>query len=200
MREELTIKAAGGAGLQRGDHPEGHQHRSARTCPALGMGPGCARNNRIAHVVEDGMRIAFGSDHIAVDLKSALIDHLKGRCEVVDVGTDSATRVDYQEIAWKATDLVASGECERAILLCGTGVGMSLAANAVAGMRAVVCSEPYTARMSRQHNDTNVLTMGARVVGAELAKMIADVWLEATFEGGRHTRRIDAIMERRKKG
>ena len=143
------------------------------------------------------MRIAIGSDHTAVELKSALIEHLKGRYDVVDVGTDSHTRVDYQVLAWKVTDLVASGECPRGILLCGTGVGMSLAANAVGGIRAVVCSEPYTARMSRLHNDTNVLAMGARVVGSELAKMIADIWLETPFEEGRHKPRIDAIMKRR---
>ncbi len=146
------------------------------------------------------MRIAIGSDHIAVDLKTALIEHLRASHQVVDAGTDSATRVDYQELAWKVTGMITSGECERGILLCGTGVGMSLAANAVAGIRAVVCSEPYTARMSRLHNDTNVLTLGARVIGPELAKMIADVWLEASFEGGRHKPRIDAIMERRRKG
>jgi ribose 5-phosphate isomerase B len=108
--------------------------------------------------------------------------------------------VDYQDLAWKVTDRVASGECPRGILLCGTGVGMSLAANAVGGIRAVVCSEPYTARMARLHNDTNVLAMGARVVGSELAKMITDIWLETPFEEGRHTPRIDAIMKRRKMG
>lgn len=146
------------------------------------------------------MKVAIGSDHIAVELKASLIEHLKERYDVVDAGTESGQRVDYQSVAWKVTQLYASGECERGILLCGTGVGMSLAANAVQGIRAVVCSEPYTARMSRLHNDTNVLCMGARVIGHELARMIADIWLETPFEGGRHKARIDAIMEMRKKG
>ena len=119
------------------------------------------------------MKVAIGSDHIAVNLKASLIEHLKERYEVVDAGTDSGQRVDCQGVAWKVTQLHASGHCERGILLCGTGVGMSLAANAVQGIR---------------------------VVGHELAKMIADVWLEAPFEGGRHKARIDEIMERRKKG
>jgi ribose 5-phosphate isomerase B len=146
------------------------------------------------------MRIAIGSDHIAVELKASLIEHLKERYDVVDAGTDSGQRVDYQNVAWKVTSLIAAGECERGILLCGTGVGMSLAANAVQGIRAVVCSEPYTAQMSRLHNDTNVLCMGARVIGHELSKMITDVWLDTRFEGGRHKARIDSIMDRREKG
>ena len=146
------------------------------------------------------MRVAIGSDHIAVELKTSLIGHLKERYDVVDAGTDSGQRVDYQSVAWNVTQLHASGQCDRGILLCGTGVGMSLAANAAPGIRAVVCSEPYTARMSRLHNDTNVLCMGARVIGHELAKMIADMWLETPFEGGRHKARIDAIMERRRQG
>jgi ribose 5-phosphate isomerase B len=146
------------------------------------------------------MKVAIGSDHIAVELKASLIEHLKDRYEIVDAGTESGQRVDYQSVAWKVTQLHASGQCDRGILLCGTGVGMSLAANAALGIRAVVCSEPYTARMSRLHNDTNILCMGARVIGHELAKMIADVWLESPFEGGRHKARIDAIMEKRRQG
>jgi ribose 5-phosphate isomerase B len=144
------------------------------------------------------MKIALGCDHIAVELKASLIEHLRDRYEVVDVGTDTGQRIDYQDVAWKVTRMHAAGECDRGILLCGTGVGMSLAANAAPGIRAVVCSEPYTARMSRLHNDTNVLCMGARVVGHELAKMIADMWLETAFEGGRHAARINAIMEKRR--
>jgi ribose 5-phosphate isomerase B len=146
------------------------------------------------------MKIAIGSDHTAVELKASLIEHLKDRYDIVDAGTDSSERMDYQDVAWKVTRLHGSGECDRGILLCGTGVGMSLAANAAKGIRAVVCSEPYTARMSRLHNDTNVLCMGARVIGHELAKMIADIWLETPFEAGRHKVRIDAIMERRTHG
>ena len=89
---------------------------------------------------------------------------------------------------------VASGEVEQGILICGTGLGISLAANKVRGIRAAVCSEPYTARMARQHNNCNILAFGARVVGTELAKMIVDTWLSTEFEGGRHQRRVDMIM------
>ena len=90
---------------------------------------------------------------------------------------------------------VASGEVERGILICGTGLGISLAANKVKGVRAAVCSEPFTAKMSRAHNNCNVLAFGARVVGAELAKMIVETWLDTEFEGGRHQRRVDMLMD-----
>ena len=101
----------------------------------------------------------------------------------------------------KVARAVAAGEVEKGILICGTGLGISLAANKVEGIRAVVCSEPFTAKMSRAHNDCNILAFGARVVGAELAKMIVDTWLNTEFEGGRHQRRVDLIMdiERRNK-
>ena len=94
---------------------------------------------------------------------------------------------------------MASGECECGILICGTGVGISLSANKIHGIRCVVCSEPYSAKLSRQHNNTNMLALGARVVGDELARMIVSVWLETPFEGGRHQRRIDQLTELEKK-
>ena len=114
--------------------------------------------------------------------------------EVVNYGTDSHESCDYPEYGEKVGRAVVNGEVEKGILICGTGFGISLAANKVKGVRAVVCSEPYTAKLSRMHNDANVLAFGARVVGIEMAKMIVDEWLKAEFEGGRHQRRIDMVM------
>mgnify|MGYP003178567764 CR=1 FL=1 len=126
------------------------------------------------------MRIGIGNDHSALELKAEIIEFLKEKGhEVVDFGTDA----------------VVAKEVDCGILICGTGLGISLAANKVKGVRAAVCSEPFTAKMSRAHNNCNVLAFGARVVGAELAKMIVDVWLNTEFEGGRHQRRVDMIME-----
>lgn len=140
------------------------------------------------------MKIAIGSDHIAVQLKSVLKDYLEQRgIEVSDYGTYSEERTDYPLFAEKVARSVSTGECERGILLCGTGVGMSITANKIAGIRAVVCSEPYTAVMSRSHNNTNVLCMGARIVGPGLATQILEEWLDTVYEGGRHQRRLDMI-------
>lgn len=142
------------------------------------------------------MKIGIGNDHSALELKAEIIEFLKEKGhEIVDYGTNSTESCDYPvygEIVGKA---VAAHEVDWGILICGTGLGISLAANKVAGVRAAVCSEPYTARMSRLHNDCNVLAFGARVVGAELAKMIVDTWLNTEFEGGRHQRRVDLIMD-----
>jgi ribose 5-phosphate isomerase B len=140
------------------------------------------------------LRIAIGNDHTALELKKVIVDYLgtKGY-EIVDLGTNSAERYDYP-IAGKAVAMaIVSGKAEKGILICGTGVGISLAANKVKGIRACVCSDPYTARLSKQHNNTNILAFGSRVVGSELAKMILDEWLAAVFEGGRHQRRLDMI-------
>lgn len=141
------------------------------------------------------MKIGIGNDHSALELKAEIVDFLKEKGhEVVDYGTNTAESCDYPvygEIVGKA---VVSGEVEQGILICGTGLGISLAANKVKGIRAAVCSEPYTARMARQHNNCNILAFGARVVGAELAKMIVETWLDTDFEGGRHQRRVDQIM------
>ena len=136
------------------------------------------------------MRIGIGNDHSALELKAEIIEFLKEKGhEVVDFGTDSSESCDYPKYA------VVAKEVDCGILICGTGLGISLAANKVKGVRAAVCSEPFTAKMSRAHNNCNVLAFGARVVGAELAKMIVDVWLNTEFEGGRHQRRVDMIME-----
>lgn len=141
------------------------------------------------------MKIGIGNDHSAVEMKQEITAYLKelGH-EVVNYGTDSNESCDYPEYGEKVGRAVVSGEVEKGILICGTGFGISLAANKVKGVRAVVCSEPYTAKLSRMHNDANILAFGARVVGIEMAKMIVNEWLNAEFEGGRHQRRIDMVM------
>lgn len=142
------------------------------------------------------MKIAMGNDHSAVELKTIIKEHLQGKgYEVLDLGTNSTESCDYPEYGEKVGRAVVSGEADLGIAICGTGLGISLAANKVKGIRACVCSEPYTARMSRLHNNCNALCFGARVVGSELAKMIVDVWLDTEFEGGRHQRRVDLIMD-----
>ena len=141
------------------------------------------------------MKIAMGNDHSAVEMKNIIKEHLISKgYEVMDLGTNSEESCDSPVYGEKVGRAVASGEADLGIAICGTGVGISLAANKVKGIRACVCSEPYTAKLSRMHNNSNVLAFGARVVGSELAKMIVDEWLAAEFEGGRHQRRVDLIM------
>ena len=142
------------------------------------------------------MKLAIGNDHVAVDMKNEIKAYLeeKGH-EVINVGTDTSERFNYPVSGYKVAKMVASGEVDGGVLICGTGVGISLAANKVHGIRACVCSEPYTARLSKQHNNTNIIAFGARVIGVELAKMIVDAWLEAEYEGGRHSIRVGEIME-----
>ena len=142
------------------------------------------------------MKLAIGNDHVAVEMKNEIKEYLEAKgYEVVDMGTNKPGSFDYPISGYKVAKTVASGEADLGICICGTGLGISLAANKVKGIRACVCSEPYTARMSRQHNNCNVLCFGARVVGIEMAKMIVDEWLEASFMGERHQRRVDMIME-----
>lgn len=142
------------------------------------------------------MRIGIGNDHAALEMKKEIIEYLESKeIEVVNYGTDTPESCNYPEYGEKVGRAVASGEVDLGILICGTGVGISLAANKVKGIRAVVCSEPYSAKLSRQHNNTNVLAFGARVIGTEMAKMIIDEWLSAEFMGGRHQTRVDMIME-----
>lgn len=141
------------------------------------------------------MKIAMGNDHAAVEMKQEIMTYLREKgYEVLNLGTDSSESCDYPLYGEKVGQAVASGEADLGIAICGTGIGISLAANKVPGIRAAVCSEPYSAKLSRMHNDTNVLCFGARVVGTELAKMIVDEWLSAEFLGGRHQRRVDMIM------
>ena len=129
-------------------------------------------------------------------LLKLMVKYLKEKgIEVVDFGTNSTERTDYPIYGKAVGEAVASGECDKGILICGTGVGISLAANKVKGIRAVVCSEPYSALLSRQHNDTNVLAFGARVVGLDLALMIVDAWLSGVYEGGRHAKRVQMLAD-----
>ncbi|MGX8720728.1 MAG: ribose 5-phosphate isomerase B [Eubacteriales bacterium] len=142
------------------------------------------------------MKLAIGNDHVAIDMKNEIRAHLESRgIEVLDVGTNSPERFNYPVSGYRVARLVADGVVDGGVLICGTGVGISLAANKVRGIRACVCSEPYTARLSRQHNNANIIAFGARVIGIETARMIVDEWLEAEYEGGRHQTRVDMIAE-----
>ena len=142
------------------------------------------------------MRIGIANDHVSVEMKQQVVAYLKEKgYDVVNYGTDSTESCDYPVYGEKIGHAVVSGEVDFGIAICGTGLGISLAANKVHGIRAAVCSEPYTARLSRQHNNANVLAFGSRVIGIELAKMIIDEFLGAEFEGGRHQRRVDMIMD-----
>lgn len=140
------------------------------------------------------MKLAIGSDHVGIELKPIIIEYVKelGH-EVEDFGPHSTERTDYPKFGKKVAEEVANGNFDGGILICGTGVGISIAANKVKGIRAVVCSEPYSAKLSKEHNNTNIVAFGSRVVGSELAKMIVKEWLDAKFEGGRHANRIDMI-------
>ena len=140
--------------------------------------------------------IALAADHGGFELKEAVKAHLEELgLEYIDFGTHSTDSVDYPDMAVPACDAVVSGQCEKALLFCGTGVGISLAANKVKGVRACVCSEPYSARLSKQHNNSNIIAFGARVIGVEMAKMIVDEWVNAKYEGGRHQVRVDMLAE-----
>lgn len=141
------------------------------------------------------MKIGIGNDHTSVALKREITEYLEtlGH-EVVNYGTDAQESCDYPMYGKKVACSVRDGDVDRGILICGTGVGISLAANKVNGIRAVVCSEPYSAKLSKEHNDTNVLAFGSRVVGSEMAKMIVEAWLNAEFEGGRHQRDRKSVV------
>lgn len=142
------------------------------------------------------MKIAIGNDHVAVQMKNEIMEYLQSKgYEVINVGTDSTERFNYPVSGYKVAKMVANKEVDCGVLICGTGVGISLSANKVHGIRACVCSDPYTAKLSKQHNNTNIIAFGARVIGIETAKMIVDEWLAATYEGGRHQVRIDMISE-----
>ena len=142
------------------------------------------------------MKIGIANDHTALEMKKDIIAYLESKGhEIVDYGTDSTESTDYPIWGEKVANAVASGEVEKGIAICGTGLGISLACNKVNGIRACVCSEPYTARYSRLHNNCNIICFGARVIGIEMAKMIVDEFFETEFEGGRHQRRVDMIMD-----
>jgi ribose 5-phosphate isomerase B len=138
--------------------------------------------------------IALGSDHGGFMLKRHILNYLEQRgIPVRDFGCYNEESVDYPVYASEVARAVAAGVCERGILCCGTGLGVCIAANKIKGVRAVTCSESYSAAMSRRHNNANVLCLGGRVIGPSLAEDIADVWLNTEFEGGRHARRVDMI-------
>ncbi|MHB1484352.1 MAG: ribose 5-phosphate isomerase B [Saccharofermentanales bacterium] len=140
--------------------------------------------------------IAIGSDHAAFGFKMEILNYLTEKgYECKDFGADGKIKSEYPEYAKLVGKSIQTGECDRGLLFCGTGIGMNIAANKMRGIRAAVCMEAYCAELSRRHNDANVLCLGARVLGLELAKKIIDVWLETGFEGGRHQKRVDMIME-----
>ena len=139
--------------------------------------------------------IAIGSDHAGYGLKCEIIKHLEEKgVDFIDCGCNGES-VDYPDIAEITCAKVTSGEAEKAILICGTGVGISISANKIKGRRAALCGDWYSAKYTRLHNDANVLCMGGRVIGAGLAAEITDIFLETEFEGGRHARRVDKIMK-----
>ena len=138
--------------------------------------------------------IALGSDHAGLPLKREIIALLERMgLEYKDYGTYTEDSCDYAVFAQRAARAVASGECERGVLCCGTGIGISIAANKVPGIRCAACSDCYSAKMTSKHNDANMLAMGARTTGVDLALMIAQIFLTTGFEGGRHQRRIDLV-------
>jgi len=142
------------------------------------------------------MKISVGSDHAGYDLKVGLIDHLRSvGVEVDDLGTDSIESVDYPPICAAVGRQVASGDADFGIVLGGSGQGEQIAANKVHGVRAALCNDLYTARLSREHNNANVLSMGGRIVALGLATEIVDLWLATEFEGGRHQRRVSQISD-----
>ena len=146
------------------------------------------------------MKIAIGNDHAAGTLKGEIVEYLKelGH-EVVDFGTNGTESCDYPDYGEKVGRAVVSGDADCGVLICGTGVGISIAANKVPGVRAAVCSDTATARLTKQHNNANIIAFGARIVGTELAKDIVKTYLDAEFMGGKHQSRIDKIHEIEKK-
>lgn len=146
------------------------------------------------------MKIALGCDEAGLPLMDVLRAHLAAKgIEIADYGVHNTDPVDYPDIAVEASEAVASGACERGILVCGTGIGMCITANKVPGVRAALCHDTYSAERARKSNDAQVITMGARVIGTELAKSIIDVWLESEFSGGRSAPKVakmNAVDER----
>ena len=142
------------------------------------------------------MKIAIGNDHTAIEMKEIIKEFVEGKgYEVIDLGTNSTESCDYPVYGEKVGRAVAGGEADLGIAICGTGVGISIAANKVNGVRAAVCSDTATARLVKEHNNANIIAFGARIVGTELAKDIVKAYLDAEFQGGRHQTRIDMIHE-----
>lgn len=141
------------------------------------------------------MKIAMGCDHGGFALKEYLKNYLTGQGhQILDCGTNSTESCDYPDFGRPAAEAVSSGQCQRGIVICTTGIGISIAANKVKGIRCALCGDPFSAEMTRRHNDANMLALGAGIVGPNLAGCIADVFLSTEFEGGRHQKRIDKVM------
>lgn len=142
------------------------------------------------------MKIGLGSDHGGFELKEYIKEYLENQgITYVDYGTNSLDSVDYPDYGRKVSEAVVAEEVDKAIVVCGTGIGISIACNKVKGIRCALCSDTYSARMSREHNNANVLALGGRVIGRDLAIEIVNVWLNSEFAGGRHERRINKISE-----
>lgn len=147
------------------------------------------------------MKIGFGCDHAGIDLKNKMIDYMAEKgYDCIDYGTNkdddgNIMKCDYPQKGQQVGEALVSGMIDYGVLICGTGIGISMSANKVPGVRAAVCSEPYSARLTKQHNDSNMIAFGSRVVGEELAKMILDEFFGAEFEGGRHQKRVDMISD-----
>ncbi len=140
------------------------------------------------------MQIAIGCDHAGLGLKEDIVELVKSLdIEVIDCGTNSTESVDYPDFGKKVSELVSSGKIEKGILICGTGIGMSMVSNKFPGVRAALCNDLFTAQMSRRHNDANILVIGGRIVGKDLAVEIVKTWLSTPFEGNRHLIRINKI-------
>jgi len=139
------------------------------------------------------MRIAIGCDHAGLTMKRVLLKSVLSDHTVVDLGTDSEEPIDYPDIAQQVANKVASREVERGILICGTGIGMAIAAGKTKGVRAATCTEPFSAEMSRRHNDANILCLGGRITGLAMAQKIVEIWFSTPFEAGRHVRRVQKI-------
>lgn len=142
------------------------------------------------------MKIAIGCDHNGFALKQALLQNALKDMQIEDLGVFDESPSDYPDIAFQVAEAVASGNCDRGLLICGTGIGMAIAANKVKGVRAAAVSDVYSAKMSRRDNDANVLCLGGRVLGCGLAGEIVAAWLREDFEGGRHQRRIEKIRQK----
>jgi ribose 5-phosphate isomerase B len=143
------------------------------------------------------VRIALASDHAAVGLKAALIDHVRGAGhEVLDLGTDGTAAVDYPDYGFAIAAALADGRADRGIALCGSGIGIMIAANRNPACRCALVAEPLSARLARTHNDANAIAMGARLIGEEMAKACVDAFLTAEFQGGRHQHRVDKLSRK----
>lgn len=146
------------------------------------------------------MKIGLGSDHAGYELKEYIKEYLREKgIEYIDYGTNSTESVDYPEFGAKVAEAVKNGECDKGIISCGTGIGISISANKVPGIRCALCGDCYSARMSIEHNDANILAIGARVTGRDLAIEIVEAWLKAAFQGGKHERRVNKIKDIEKK-